>query len=222
MLSARRVPWWFVPLSVLIWFVAYAVALFSLAPLRASFPLLDPRGTAFLLDLAQGGTGVLLQSFLVTRVGLPLRSWFGYSVLGVLAGTVGGIIVQILAGRVLVSAEPVWSGQMTAVMLLLDAVTLGLFLGVLQATVLAQCGYRTAGSSWLRANVVAFGAAVLIALGFASGIGINALVLLGLVAALIPGLVTGLALKRIVESAPAPPEDVGAPPEVPSAAGPVQ
>ncbi|MGE3856586.1 MAG: hypothetical protein AB7G21_06495 [Dehalococcoidia bacterium] len=105
-------------------------------------------------------------------------------------------------------------------------------LATVQRRVLRHGGYHSFADAWWRATFQ--GWLMIAGIGFVASLA--RLVISGTVPApqptwlyvvpalshALPGLVTGLALKRIVEAQDAPSEDVGAIPEVPSGAPPVQ
>ena len=157
--------------------------------------------------------GVLLEGALHSKARLrgSFWSWAKWSMLA--------LVVGILVERfvvVVVSTAMVWAGVHGPVVTtgygrvdplpgiiggLLGSLAFGTVLGSLQAVALEQAGYS--GRRWVAANIVAwfvfaaiFGTSIVVVSGLKGPAG------LPLLAWFIPGLLLGLALKRIVERQP--------------------
>jgi len=176
------------------------------------------------------GVGEVFRGLLLRRA-IAFRRWVAYSASGAFAGSIATGLVPTGAVSVLLSTMFAdTTGTRLGLFLFLPAVLGGFvrggILGFVQGQSLVSADRVQARNRLAAASALAWGLRTFVGLvGMLWHERLNEpgwIAVFALASNFIPGLVTGLALKRIVESTPAPAEDVGTTPEVPSAAGPVQ
>jgi len=240
--TAHRLPRFFVVVAALVWVAATRVGFAFAEILWWGDPPAPMAGSsdwvgAYLLYLGVTqivylALGLGAQSLLMRRAGLQVGLWWlgGALLGGVAAGALGEVVGLVFASFSLpavLGLLPHSDLSDARLRFLLRLTSLfGALLGLtafavgfafVQGRLLRSIAGDDIARMWTRSMLRAWLGSAVVTAAFTA----LRLPSLGL-ALLIPGLVTGLALKRIVESAPAPPEDVGAPPEMPSASGPVQ
>ncbi|MGE3856584.1 MAG: hypothetical protein AB7G21_06485 [Dehalococcoidia bacterium] len=230
---ASRLPRFFVLWSTLIW----AMALFCETRLAGAF--VPPQGglsdlsalalaLATLLSMACAFISrVLIAAIPVAVLGILLRhrmpfgQWLRYAMAGALISAFIGVLLSngltIAYAVALVLAGGDRSSASELFLILLPRVVgeagFGFVLGAKQSAGLSAAGYSGTGRLVV-ASATGWGVSAMVAHAYIFP-GNLSLVMAGAlitVASFIPGLVTGLALKRIVEAQDAPSEDVGGAP----------
>jgi hypothetical protein len=197
-------------------------------------------GSLFSVPVSLG----IAQVISLRSMGLPVRiaRWVGWTAVGWVVGYLAGgflgylLFIGTLVGAVYLLPDLFLVSWFVAVALAggVGGGLFGLSVATFQAFEFAPAA-KSMLSQWRLGGVLGwlpFGAVYGLALSYSLMVGLHedavpswgvALAVLALALGLVsPGLLTGLALKRIVEAQPAPSEDVGATPEVPSEAPPVQ
>lgn len=219
----RRLPWWFVSAYVLAWFIALlgatvALVLFA-CYLWLDSPYLHATLTSPAATVVGRLIGVVLEALLVSCVVPRVRlvRWLAFSLLGLVTGTVVGELARIFVlGALVISGTAESFETISALVGLPGTILFGLTLGALQGVVLVRSGYALALWRWSVAGACAWGVYaltrgvtwVLIAGDDPASVNVDLLGFVNFLATFIPGLILGLALKRIVESQPAPVEAV--------------
>lgn len=213
---ARRVPWWFVPswilaallvsvltpvLSDLLWGTRPDRSVFYTLVYRFALRIFMPFVALVIL--------IALEATLIARarLGIGARAWFFLGLLGTLSGLSMAAPLWLLVASVLALA-----GFHSPVMLLVvptvaSGVAAGSLIGVVQMTALTSARYiRAVEWVWARIAAAVFGA-LPVAAFVPPDVDPGWFFVAQLICAVLGGLVTGLALKRIVESQPSTPPE---------------
>lgn len=231
-MEQRHPSWRFVLLWTALWFPAAAtVHIWGFTAQGLGLPQAVMHGVSGpLIALVWGVTLAASAAILDARLRVPFAAWFGASL--------AGAVIAAFLWRELIGLVPVFervslpSRFSHYAYLFMPAAAFGFIVALPQVVALARSRFQRVVWLWPLASAVGWGGTPhtiwLVPIGYplfswlppGYDFVVSAVIIVWL--GILPGLLTGLALKRIVEAQPVPSEDVGAPPEVPSTSGPVQ